>query len=465
MSNARTWLRRGSTRLRSRVLVSMVAVTVCGVLLFTLPLAWALAEVYRRGAVVMLQRDAVWVAAEVGARPTSGTGALAGLDELSHDVDVGLYAPDGHRIAGEGPASSLVAAMVRRGGFHQGVEAGHLAVAAPVTRGGRVEAAVRVWMPWNVVNDRWQRACLLLAGLGSVVVTLSALLAWHLARRVAIPLERLTTVARALGDGDFTIQAPRTGIREADVAGQALAATARRLGEVLERERRFTTAVSHQLRTPLTALVLGLEAAQTVGEDVRREAVATALRRAEHLAETVEELLRLARETHGGDVAVDAAQVAERVAERYRVAAAEAGRPLVVRCERGLEPVRVAEPAIAQIMGALLDNALVHGRGEIRVSVVDVGTGVAVEVGDDGPGLCGDDDDAPAFTNHSPGPRHGIGLPLARSLAEAEGGRLVVRRAGPRPVFSLLLPLQRSTPVPDIAGATTSAVLPIGGNS
>ncbi|WP_194921738.1 sensor histidine kinase [Catenulispora rubra] len=476
----------------------MVAVTACGVLLFTLPLAWALAEVYRSGAVVMLQRDAVWVAAEVGARPTSGAGALAGLDELSHDVDVGLYAPDGHRIAGEGPAASRVAAMVRRGGFHQGVEAGHLAVAAPVTRGGRVEAAVRVWMPWKVVTDRWQRACVLLAGLGSVVVALSALLAWHLARRVAIPLERLTTVARALGDGDFTIQAPRTGIREADVAGQALAATARRLGDVLERERRFTTAVSHQLRTPLTALVLGLESAQTVGEDdVRREAVATALRRAEHLAETVEELLRLARETHGGDIAVDAAHVAERVAERYRVAAAEAGRPLVVRCEQGLEPVRVAEAAIAQIMGALLDNALVHGRGEIRVSVVDVGTGVAVEVGDDGPGLCGGDDapdlhfsadeGSPASTNssladtpaanfpaaktpaaktpaaNSLASRRGIGLPLARSLAEAEGGRLVVRHAGPRPVFSLLLPLQRATP--DMTSAASSASLPATGNS
>jgi len=90
VSVARTWWRRGSTRLRSRVLVSMVAVTACGVLLFTLPLAWALAEVYRSGAVVMLQRDAVWVAAEVGARPASGAVALAGLDELSHDVDVGL---------------------------------------------------------------------------------------------------------------------------------------------------------------------------------------------------------------------------------------------------------------------------------------------------------------------------------------------------------------------------------------
>ena len=417
----------------------MVAVTTSAVLLFTAPLAWAMAQVYRRGAVVLLQRDAIWAAAQIGPRPVFAAGALQGVDELSQDVDAGLYTPEGRRIAGEGPARSRVSGLARDGGLQHGVEAGQLVVAVPVARGGRVAAAVRVWMPWDAVTDRWERACGLLAALGTGVVALSALLAWHLARRVAIPLERLTGIARALGDGDFTVQAPRTRIREADVAGQALAATARRLGAVLERERRFTTAVSHQLRTPLTSLVLGLEAAQTADGQVRHQAVATALRRAENLAETVEELLRLARETHGGGAAVDAAAVAERVADRYRVTAAEAGRRLVVRYESGLAPVAVAEAAIAQILGTLLDNALMHGRGEIRVSVADVGTGVAVEVGDDGPGLRADDE--PAFAVPVPGARRGIGLPLARSLAEAEGGRLVVRRSGPRPVFTLLLPL------------------------
>ena len=225
------------------------------------------------------------------------------------------------------------------------------------------------------------------------------------------------------------------------MAGQALEATARRLGQVLERERRFATAVSHQLRTPLTSLVLGLEAAQAGDDRARREAVATALRRAEHLALSVEELLRLTRETHRGEAAVDAAQVAERVAERHRAAVREAGRSLVVRCEPGLPPVRVCESAIAQILGSLLDNALLHGRGEIRLTVADVGDGVAMEVGDDGPGL--EERGEPALTGRPAAARRGIGLPLARSLAEAEGGRLMVRRAGPRPVFSLLLPVHQ----------------------
>jgi signal transduction histidine kinase len=442
LPHGRGSVRRGGARLRRRVLISIVSVTAGAVLVFSLPLGWALAQVYRGEAVAVLQRDTTWAAADLGVKSALDPAAVEGFDELSPGVDVGLYTLVGRRISGEGPSTSQLAEQAGDGALHQAVETGHLAVVAPVVRGGRVVATLRVWMPWDQVTDRWMQVWLLLAALGTAVVALSALVAWQLARRMATPLERLTVIAGALGDGDFTIRAPYTGIREVDTAGQALEATARRLGQVLKQERSFTTAVSHQLRTPLTALVLGLEAAQTAGERARREAVATALRRAEHLKESVDELMRLARETHRGDLAVDAAAVAERVARRHRAAVAEAGRGLVVRCEPDLAPVRVSEAAIAQILGTLLENALVHGRGEIRLTVSDLGTGVSIEVGDDGPGLASDDEQ-PVFAQRSSGAgRHGLGLPLARSLAEAEGGRLVIRRSGPRPVFSLLLPIQ-----------------------
>ena len=309
-------------------------------LLFTVPLAWAMTQVYRQGAVVRLQRDAIWVAADLDSRAVLGPASLSGLDELPRGVDVGLYTLDGRKISGEGPQDSQIAALSRDGTPHQGVEVGHLAVVAPVSRSGRVVAVVRVWMPWDLVTDRWTRVWLVLVAVGAAVVVLSAVLAWHLARRVAAPLQWLAASLRAMGDGDFAVRSSRSSIREADVAGHALEATARRLGQVLERERRFTTAVSHQLRTPLTAMVLGLEAAQVGGRATRREAVATALRRAEYLAESLEELLRLARETHRSDVAVDAAQVAARVADRHRAAVQDAGRRLVVRCEPANRPSR-----------------------------------------------------------------------------------------------------------------------------
>ncbi|WP_245178754.1 sensor histidine kinase [Streptomyces montanisoli] len=431
--------------LRRRVLVSIVAVAACAVTVLTVPLAWSMDRLYRGGAVARLQRDAVWLAAglprDEAYGPGSGHSGHSGHSSQRPPAAAreALYTPAGRRLSGNGPPSSRVAEAARDGSLHQGVEGSHLAVSVPVARHGVVTAVVRVWTPWDSITDRRSGTWLLLAATGAAIVGLSVLLAVHLARRVAVPLERLTETARALGAGDFTIQPVRSGIREADAAGRALAATARRLGEVLERERSFSTAVSHQLRTPLTALVLGLEAARTQDDRGRRTALDTALRRADHLGETIDDLLRLARETHGGGEGIDAAEVLERIARRNRDAVAEAGRRLTVRCEPELPLARGSVAATVQVVQTLVDNALTHGRGEIRLTAVDVGAGVAIEVGDDGPGPAAEGDRV-FESAEGPGRRHGIGLTLARSLAEAEGGRLLLRRAGPRPVFSLMLP-------------------------
>src|SRR5436305_1886344 len=76
--------------------------------------------------------------------------------------------------------------------------------------------------------------------------------------------------ARALGDGDVRVRAERSGLREADTASRALEDTAAQLGNLLDRERAFSSDVSHQLRTPLTALMVGLEGAlDRPGADLR----------------------------------------------------------------------------------------------------------------------------------------------------------------------------------------------------
>jgi signal transduction histidine kinase len=117
-----------------------------------------------------------------------------------------------------------------------------------------------------------------------------------------------------------------------------------------------------------------------------------------------------------------------------------AGRSLTVAGQEPLPEVRASGGAIRQILDVLIDNALRHGQGRITVGAVEVGTGVAIEVGDEGPGVPDGDG---IFTRRAPSTAcdggHGIGLALARSLAEAEGGRLVLRRPAP-PVFTLLLP-------------------------
>jgi signal transduction histidine kinase len=88
----------------------------------------------------------------------------------------------------------------------------------------------------------------------------------------------------------------------------------------------------------------------------------------------------------------------------------------------------------------LVNNAVVHGAGVTSVTSRHTSAGVALEVADEGPGF--PEDVERAFARRPDGgSQHGIGLALARALAEAEGGRLVVTRAGPHPIVSLLLPM------------------------
>jgi signal transduction histidine kinase len=89
-------------------------------------------------------------------------------------------------------------------------------------------------------------------------------------------------------------------------------------------------------------------------------------------------------------------------------------------------------------MRVLLDNAAQHGAGPVTVTARDAGGVLALDVADRGPGL--PDDAAEVFTT-TRREGHGIGLGLARTLAEASGGRLVAaHRPGGGATFTLLVP-------------------------
>jgi signal transduction histidine kinase len=409
--------------LRRRVLVAIVGVAASAVVLFAMPLGVALQRLYRDEAVASLERDATRISAEVPDTIARHPEPVPIVTRMSRRLSVGVYTLKGRRVTGRGPGYSPVADNAGDGHVHEAVEHGLLTVSAPVPSDQSIVAVIRVAMPYDHVTFRAERAWLLMGALAILVVGLAAVVARRQAGRLAAPLERLTRDAQALGDGDFSIRARTVGVREADAASRALEATARRLGDVLDRERAFSAHVSHQLRTPLTGLLLGLEAGLAEGN--QETVIRTALERGRHLQEIIDDLVRLSRGSAGDRGVLDVPALLDEVRSRTDV---------TVQVPEGLPEVRASLAAVRQILHVLLDNAVTHGRPPIMVSATDLGSGLAIDVTDTGPGV---PDGVDVF--RAPADGHGIGLALARSLAEAEGGRLIMRRSSP-PTFSLLLP-------------------------
>jgi signal transduction histidine kinase len=255
------------------------------------------------------------------------------------------------------------------------------------------------------------------------------------ASRLAAPIRRLADRAAALGGGDFTGRVEPCGIDELDTVGQALDASGVRLAELLARERAFSADVSHQLRTPLAGLRLRLEhAAREPGTNGH---VDDALVEVDRLEATVEHLLALARDDHSVTSAMSPVSVVEAAADRWRPQFAEAGRTLRVDVQDHLPPARGTAISVGQVLDVLLDNALRHGGGTVDLRARAAAGGLVIEVADAGSGIP-EDQLATVFERRS-GEGTGIGLGLARTITEADGGRLLAVAAQP-PTFHVVLP-------------------------
>src|SRR5580704_480285 len=405
--------------LRRRVLTSILTVTVLAVVLFALPLGVAVQRLYRAETITALQRDAARVAAVV---PDGLPGGPVSLPPAgSSSASVGVYDTAGLRVAGSGPDRSALAAVGPKTQVRDAVEGVDLAVIAPIPSDQKAVGSVRASVPYRVVTERVYRAWAAMAVFALLAIGLATVLARRQAVRLAAPLERLTRVARALGDGDFTVRAERFGVRETDTASQALEDTATQLGRLLDRERAFSSDVSHQLRTPLTALMVGLESALARPDADLRPALHDALSRTEHLRNTVEDLISLVRRPGFAGIPVDLGALLDDVGGRWDPLLAGRGRRLVLLTEPHLPRALAPPAAVRQILDVLISNALWHGDGTVTIAVHAAGPQVAIDVCDEGDGLPAD----PAKLLADSAERadgHGRGLPLAYSLAMAAGG-------------------------------------------
>ena len=313
---------------------------------------------------------------------------------------------------------------------------------------GRSEATMREQL----------RQLLLILGLGlPLAVAVAGLGGYTLARRALLPVERMTERARSLTAERLHDRLPvgrpddEMG-RLATVFNETLA----RLEASFEQMRRFTADVSHQLRTPLTAI-------RSVGEVGLREhresaayrgIIGSMLEEADRLASLVDRLLTLSRAETGqarlpADT-FDLYDLAEDVARHLEVLAEEKRQSITVEHDgaaRGWCDAYADRFAVRQALINLVDNAIkfTPAGGEIRLRVAEAGAEVLVDVVDNGRGIDPSvrarifDRFYRAAETDTPGA--GLGLSIAKGAVEANAGRLTLMASGPGgSTFRMTLP-------------------------
>ncbi len=307
------------------------------------------------------------------------------------------------------------------------------------TRPGEQGERVTVQEPRAAVTREVGRTLLIIAAVALLAIVAAVLLAVRQANRLASPLTDLAETAERLGSGDSRPRHKRYGVPELDRVADVLDASADRIGRMLTAERRLAADASHQLRTPLTALSMRLEEI-TVTDDLTtvKEEATIALAQVERLTDVVERLLTNSRDPRTGSaVAFDLDEVIKQQLEEWRPAYRSAGRAIVSSGKRHLEAVGTPG-AVAQVLAALIENSLMHGGGTVALRTRVTGNQAVVEVTDEGPGVP-PDLGARIFERTISGRNStGIGLAVARDLAEADGGRLEMLQTKP-PVFGLFL--------------------------
>ncbi|MFB7411703.1 MULTISPECIES: ATP-binding protein [unclassified Streptomyces] len=307
-----------------------------------------------------------------------------------------------------------------------------------VAEGERGETVV-VEESRSAVTAEVGRTLMIIGAVALLAVIAAVLLAVRQANKLTSPLTDLAETAERLGSGDPRPRHKRYGVPELDRVADVLDASAERIARMLTAERRLAADASHQLRTPLTALSMRLEEVALADDlDTVKEEATIALTQVERLTDVVERLLTNSRDPRTGSaVAFDLDEVVKQQIEEWRPAYRSAGRAIVHSGKQGMRAVGTPG-AVAQVLAALIENSLMHGGGTVALRTRVTGNQSVIEVTDEGPGVPADLG-ARIFERAVSGRSStGIGLAVARDLAEADGGRLELLQQQP-PVFALFL--------------------------
>ena len=266
------------------------------------------------------------------------------------------------------------------------------------------------------------RVWLVLLGLGLVLFLGALVLADRLGRSFVQPIQSLAAYTRRLGERPRPSPVDVEGPQEIRELRHALNRLVDRVEVLLARERENVSDLSHRLRTPVTALQLRID---SLPDSADRQRLAADLG---ELRTMVDQVVREARrsEREGLVAECDGAAVLVERARFWEPLAEDQERAFTLVDETtGPVPVRAVEEDVAAVIDVLLDNVFTHTPEgtAVRVTVASrEAGGLALTVGDDGPGLSA----ASVSRGTSGAGSSGLGLSIAAKTARESGGRLSV---------------------------------------
>jgi heavy metal sensor kinase len=271
---------------------------------------------------------------------------------------------------------------------------------------------------------------------GPIALLLASLVGYLVAAAALRPVERMRARAADISTHDLSERLPVPPANdEIGALGTTLNSLLARVEAAMRRERRFVADASHELRTPLALLraeiELALEAPRS-DQDLR-DALRSVGEEADRLSQLAEDMLLLARLDDGKlrlrTEPLELEPLFHGVASRFARRAADAGR--AIECDAGGLWIDGDRLRLEQALGNLVENALRHGGGTIRLFAVDGEDMVRVHVTDEGAGFPEGFSER-AFERFSradearSGAGAGLGLSIVRAVAEAHGGYAAV---------------------------------------
>ncbi len=408
--------------MRERLVVLLVGITLIVIALFGIPRAYAVADLVEETEHAQVIRAVDVMAVAITSRRDLAPITESYLSSLREQGERLVYiGPDRTRIV-SGPATAGDTDFVQ-------------------TRQLRGGGRITISQPESVVSDQVSKALLPLIALALALAAVAALIALLAARRLARPFQQLAESATEIGNGRFDAQIPHYSIPEAEQVGESLRRASRQLDQLVRREREVAITASHELRTPITALRLSLEDLtlwpQTPA-DVTEE-LTLALTELDRLNAAITRLLDEGDPTLlGTPVDVDLTSLARGAVERWREAALDLGRTVVLGSE-SVVPASVVLGPVEQVVDLLVERALTHGSGRITVTARTADSTLRVLVTDEGPRSL-----SPGVLHESTDDEQPAGLSRAAGLAESMDGYLGVADT-PATTFILALPRNQGT--------------------